>query len=225
MSGAWGVVVRLGGRVPISRSRRSRVQRPRMSVELAPVVERRLGALPASAEFLRRLDVAGIIDELCPVREVAHLTHGQVIEALVANRLSSPALDGAGGGLGARRGRWRRSSASSRTCSTTTASPAPWTPSPRAWRRSPARSARRRSREFGIDVAQIHWDMTSISCSAPMTDQDEEYPQVKYGHPKDRRVDLKQVQAGLAVTRDGGIPSSTGSSTAGRARSPRSSAR
>jgi hypothetical protein len=61
-----------------------------MSVELAPVVERRLGALPASAEFLRRLDVAGIIDELCPVREVAHLTHGQVVEALIANRLSSP---------------------------------------------------------------------------------------------------------------------------------------
>jgi hypothetical protein len=62
-----------------------------MTVELASVVERRLGALPASAEFLRRLDVAGIIDELCPVRDVAHLTHGQVIEALVANRLSSPA--------------------------------------------------------------------------------------------------------------------------------------
>ncbi|MEC4018203.1 DUF4277 domain-containing protein [Streptomyces sp. H27-D2] len=54
------------------------------------MVERRLGALPASAEFLRRLDVAGIIDELCPVREVAHLTHRQVVEALIANRLSSP---------------------------------------------------------------------------------------------------------------------------------------
>ena len=50
-----------------------------------------LGALPASAEFLRRLDLAGIIDELCPVRDVAHVTHGQVIEVLVANRLSAPA--------------------------------------------------------------------------------------------------------------------------------------
>ncbi|MFF4823611.1 hypothetical protein ACFY20_11315, partial [Streptomyces sp. NPDC001312] len=62
-----------------------------MTVEFAPVVERRLGALPASAEFLRRLDMAGIVDELCPIREVAHLTHGQVIEVLVANRLSAPA--------------------------------------------------------------------------------------------------------------------------------------
>ena len=62
-----------------------------MDVVIAPVVERRLGALPASAEFLRRLDLAGIIDELCPVRDIAHVTHGQVIEVLVANRLSAPA--------------------------------------------------------------------------------------------------------------------------------------
>ncbi|MFB7510918.1 DUF4277 domain-containing protein, partial [Streptomyces broussonetiae] len=42
-------------------------------------------------QFLRRLDVAGIIDGLCPMRnEVTHITHGQVIEALIANRLSSP---------------------------------------------------------------------------------------------------------------------------------------
>ncbi|MFJ7779035.1 DUF4277 domain-containing protein [Streptomyces yangpuensis] len=52
-------------------------------MEFAPVVERRLGALPASAEFLRRLDVAGIVDGLCPIREVAHLP-----TVMVANRLS-----------------------------------------------------------------------------------------------------------------------------------------
>ncbi|WP_322779457.1 DUF4277 domain-containing protein, partial [Frankia sp. Cas4] len=46
--------------------------------------------LPASAQFMRRLGLAEIIDGLCPVRELAHLTHGQVVEALVANRLSSP---------------------------------------------------------------------------------------------------------------------------------------
>jgi hypothetical protein len=44
--------------------------------------------------------------------------------------------------------------------------------------------------EFGIDVARCHWDMTSISMFGAYPDQDEEYPQVKYGHPKDRRVDL-----------------------------------
>jgi hypothetical protein len=35
---------------------------------------------------------------------------------------------------------------------------------------------------------------------------DEEYPAPRWGHPKDRRPDLKQIQAGLAVAADGGIP-------------------
>ncbi len=42
------------------------------------------------ATFCRRLDLRGIVDRACPVREVATLTHGQVIEVLVANRLTSP---------------------------------------------------------------------------------------------------------------------------------------
>jgi hypothetical protein len=55
-----------------------------------PSVEKLLGALPVVAGFCRRLDLQGIIDRACPVREVARVTHGQVIEALVANRLTSP---------------------------------------------------------------------------------------------------------------------------------------
>jgi hypothetical protein len=57
-----------------------------------PSVEKMLGALPVVAGYCRRLDLAGIIGRACPIREdVAILTHGQVIEALVANRLTSPA--------------------------------------------------------------------------------------------------------------------------------------
>jgi uncharacterized protein DUF4277 len=54
-------------------------------------VEKALGALPVVADFCRRLDLEGIVDRACPVRQVATLTHGQVICALVANRLTSPA--------------------------------------------------------------------------------------------------------------------------------------
>lgn len=80
---------------------------------MTSVVEKRLGALPVPAEFLRRLDVAGIVDELCPSAASANLTHGQVIEALVANRLTSPMpLSGSVTGPGS--GRWRRCSASNR---------------------------------------------------------------------------------------------------------------
>lgn len=176
-----------------------------MTVELTSVVERRLGALPASAEFLRRLDVAGIIDELCPVRDVAHLTHGQVIEVLVANRLSSPTSMV---GVENRARRW--------------AVPEVFGVDPELL--NDDRIARaldaiaphleeitgsvgaQAITEFGIDTAQIHWDLTSMSLFGAYEDQEEGFPQVKYGHPKDRRVDLKQIQAGLAVSRDGGVP-------------------
>jgi hypothetical protein len=50
-----------------------------------------LGALPVVAGFSSRLRIRDIVDEACPVRDRAGLTHGQVIEVLVANRLTSPA--------------------------------------------------------------------------------------------------------------------------------------
>ncbi|MGI3201722.1 hypothetical protein ACRJ4W_31585 [Streptomyces sp. GLT-R25] len=55
------------------------------------VVTKRLDALPVAAEFLRRLDVAGIVDGPCPPDPRADLTHGQVIEVLAVNRLTAPA--------------------------------------------------------------------------------------------------------------------------------------
>jgi transposase len=176
-----------------------------MSVKLGSVVERRLGALPASAEFLRRLDVAGIIDELCPVRDVAHLTHGQVIEALVANRLSSPTSM-------VRVADWARKWAVEEVfgvepnlLNDDRIARALDAIAPRLEEITGSVGAQAIA-EFGIDTAQIHWDMTSISMFGAYPDQEESFAQVKYGHPKDRRVDLKQVQAGLGVTRDGGIP-------------------
>ncbi|MEH0432293.1 hypothetical protein ACKI1I_41490 [Streptomyces turgidiscabies] len=52
---------------------------------------KRLGALPVAAEFLRRLDVEGIVDGLRPPDSRADPTHGQVIEVLVAKELTAPA--------------------------------------------------------------------------------------------------------------------------------------
>jgi transposase len=174
-------------------------------VEFAPVVERRLGALPASAGFLRRLDVAGIIDGLCPIRDLADLTHGQVVEVLVANRLSAPAPL-------VRVGDWARAWAVEEVfgvdpsllnddrLARTLDAIAP------ELERIVGTVGAKAITEFGIDVSRCHWDMTSMSLHGAFEDQDEEFAQAKYGHPKDRRTDLKQVQAGLAVTGDGGIP-------------------
>jgi transposase len=170
-----------------------------------PSVEKALGALPVVAELCRRLDIAGTVDRACPVRDIAYATHGQVIEALVANRLTSP---------------------------TPLVHVEDWA---RAWaveevfglepevlnddRIGRALDAAapeldgivgsigaRAIASFGVEVSRIHWDMTSISLFGAYPSPVEEYIEPRFGHPKDRRPDLVQVQAGLAVSADGGVP-------------------
>jgi hypothetical protein len=63
---------------------------PRAQLTAVRILHKQLGSLPVIADFCRRLDIAGVIDRACPIREVSRLTHGQVIEALIANRLTSP---------------------------------------------------------------------------------------------------------------------------------------
>lgn len=53
--------------------------------------DKTLGALPVVARFCERLDIGGIIDRACPIRDLAIVSHGRVIETLIANRLTSPA--------------------------------------------------------------------------------------------------------------------------------------
>jgi transposase len=171
------------------------------------VVTKRLGALPVVAEFLRRLDVAGTIDELCPIREIAAVSVGQVVEVLVANRLTSPTPL-------VRVHDWARTWAvdevfgiDPKLLNDDRLGRALDEMAPHVEKIVGTIGAKAIS-EFGIDVSQLHWDMTSMSMHGAYPDdgQDPQFPQVKYGHPKDRRVDLKQVQAGLGVSGDGGIP-------------------
>ncbi|MDQ2877002.1 MAG: IS1634 family transposase, partial [Actinomycetota bacterium] len=163
------------------------------------------GALPVVAGFCSRLKIRDIIDEACPVRDVAGLTHGQVIEALVANRLTSPAplvhiqswaRDRAvGEALGVdpellnddRIGRALDAIALHLDQIAGSAGVA-------------AIGA------FGIGVTRLHWDMTSISVHGEYEQSQDGFAAPKFGHPRDRRADLKQVQAGIAVSGDGGIP-------------------
>jgi transposase len=170
-----------------------------------PSVEKVLGSLPVVAAFAARLRIRDVIDGLCPVDDRSELTHGQVIEALVANRLTSPeplvrVPDWAGGYaveevFGVRPEQLNDD---------------------RVGRALDAIALQVDSivgsvgaaaiDVFGIDVSRIHWDMTSISMHGEYEQADEAYAAPKFGHPKDRRPDLKQVQAGIAVTADGGVP-------------------
>jgi transposase len=168
-------------------------------------VEQTLGALPVVAGFSRRLDIAGIIDRAAPVREVAHASHGQVIEALIANRLTSPAPMVHIGG-------WARQFAVGHVLGVdpdvlnddriarALDALAPVLDEVTGSVGAAAIAA------YGIDVAQLHWDMTSISLHGDYRVTDEDYARPRFGHPKDRRPDLKQIQAGIATAADGAVP-------------------
>ena len=179
--------------------------RARAEVAVARVLEKRLGALPVVAEFGRRLRIAEIIDELAPVRPVAWITHGEVIEALVANRLTAPAPM-------LRVHEWAAAMAVEEAYGI-----APELLNDDRIARALDGIAPQLDAiaggvgaaaitEFGVDVSRLHWDLTSISVYGAYPEADAEYPAPRWGHPKDRRADLKQIQTGLAVSGDGGIP-------------------
>ena len=168
-------------------------------------MEKALGSLPVVAVFCRRLGIAAIVDELCPVRDVAIATHGEVIEALVANRLTSPTPllrveDWAGS--------WAVPEVFGVAAETLN--------DDRVGRALDAIAPQldaivgsvgaRAIAGFGLDVSRLHWDMTSISLYGDYDTVDENHVRPRYGKPKDRRPDLKQIQTGLAVTGDGGVP-------------------
>ena len=188
----------------MSRTGRGR-GRARAEIAVVRVLEKRLGALPVVAEFGRRLRIAEIIDELCPVRPVAWISHGEVIEALVANRLTAPAPL-------VRVEEWAAAMAVEEAYGIEphllnddriTRALDAVAPQLDAIIGGVGAAA---ITEFGVDVARLHWDMTSISLYGAYPESDGEYPAPRWGHPKDRRPDLKQIQTGLAVAADGGIP-------------------
>lgn len=170
-----------------------------------PSVEKMLGALPVLADYCRRVDLAGIIDRACPGRDLGYLSHGQVIEALVANRLTSPTPL-------VRVADWARGYAVAEVFGIDPA----LLNDDRIGRALDAIAPEldhivgsvgvQAIAAFGIDVSRLHWDMTSISLYGAYDQVDPEFVTPKFGHPKDRRPDLKQVQAGLAVAGDGGVP-------------------
>ena len=55
-------------------------------------------------------------------------------------------------------------------------------------------------------MTRLHWDMTLVSVHGEYPRAEDGFPAPGFGHPKDRRPDLKQARAGIAVSGDGGIP-------------------
>src|SRR6266508_2793579 len=189
----------------ISKQPRRVPMRPRAHIAVVQMLEKRLGSLPVIADFSRRLDIAGIIDRACPMRDIALASHGQVIEALIANRLTHPQAMVAVAD-------WATHWAVEEVYGID----ADLLNDDRLGRALDAIAPQvdhivgsigaRAIEVFGIDVTRMHWDMTSISLYGAYDQVDEQHPAPAYGHPKDRRTDLKQIQAGIAVAADGAIP-------------------
>jgi hypothetical protein len=188
----------------VSRGRRS-VGGRRAELVAVSVLEKRLGSLPVIAEFSRRLDIAGVIERACPIRDIADATHGQVIEVLIANRLTNPAaMVGIAG--------WAQAWAVEEVYGV----PAGILGDDRLARALDAIAPHLDQivgsvgataiDAFGIDVTRLHWDMTSVSLYGAYDDVGDGFPAPGWGHPNDRRSDLKQIQAGIAVASDGGVP-------------------
>ena len=170
-----------------------------------PSVEKLLGALPVVASFCRRLDLEGIVDRACPVREVATLTHGQVIQVLVANRLTSPTplrrvQDWAAAWAVPEVFEILPETLNDDRIGRALDAIAPKLDAIVGSVGAQAIAA------YGVQVARLHWDMTSISLYGAYDGPEDGFIAPRFGHPKDRRPDLKQVQTGLGVSGDGGVP-------------------
>jgi len=143
-----------------------------------------------------------IVDRACPMRGRAHLTHGEVIAALVANRLTAPRplYDVAG---------WANTYATNDWLGT----PGALLNDDRLGRaldvmagvstRSPPRLALAAIGAFGIDAARLHWDFTSVAFCGAYDNQDPASPRIGYGHSSDRKGHRRQLKVAHATTASG----------------------
>jgi transposase len=166
---------------------------------------RLLGALPLIADFARRLQIPQTIDRTCPSRGNAHLTHGQVALAILANRLTQPK---AMYQLLA----WARHWAVHELfgvdpdhlnddrlgrCLDALA------PSIDPIQGSVTVAA---VREFDLDLSQLHWDLTSVVLQGeyPPEEQDPSHPKPAYGFGGEPQC--QQWRVGELVAGDFGVP-------------------
>jgi transposase len=160
---------------------------------------RRCGALALVGCYLERLGLAAAVDAALPARGRAQLTHGEVIAALVANRLCDPRP------LYDIRG-WADEQGAHPLLGT----PAALLNDDRLGRALDALErvidevkgalCLRALERFGCRPARLHWDFTSVSVFGSHAGS----ALIRFGHSSDKKGHLRQAKLGQAVS-EGGV--------------------
>jgi transposase len=156
------------------------------------------GALALVAVYLERLGLAAAVDAALPARGRAQLTHGEVICALVANRLCDPRP------LYDIRG-W----ADHQGAHPLLGCPAALLNDDRLGRALDALAGvidqvkgalcLRALERFGCEPKRLHWDFTSVSVYGSHAGS----ALIRYGHSSDKKGHLRQAKLGQAVSEEG----------------------
>jgi len=165
---------------------------------------KRLGALPVIRTYLERLQLKERVDALAPVREVAHLTNGEVVEALIANRLTAPRplYDIVA---------WAEGWAVEETFGI-----APTDLNDDRLGRCLDEIAAvhdgvrgaltvQALTAFGLETTALRWDLTSVLVTGAYPDEEQatDYAQVSYGYSSGRQKQIRYLQV---TTDDGAVP-------------------
>lgn len=168
-----------------------------------------VGALPAITASFDKLDLAATIDRIVPWEGEVPL--GTLIEVLITNRLLRPkALF--------RIGEWAQGAAVTDHFDLTAAQlnddrlGRALERLPRYAQTIQAALTLKAIEHFDLDVHQIHYDISNVELYGAYEDlqraagQESTAPLPAYGRTKSGRKHVKQIQCGLDVTGDGGVP-------------------
>jgi transposase len=168
------------------------------------ILVKQLGALPVIREYLERLQVKERVDAVAPVRAVAHLTNGEVVMALVANRLTAPRplYDIV---------EWAEAWAVEETFGI---APAALNDDRLGRCLDDIAAVHDRLRgdltvqaigAFGLETTTLRWDLTSVLVTGayPPEEQAAEYAQVRYGYSNGRQKQVRYLQV---TSDDGAVP-------------------
>lgn len=162
-------------------------------------ISKRIGATPVLMPILQRLGIAETVDERCPGKE--DISHGIVISVLALNRLQAPRPL-------SRVGEWMEETVLEDTFDTQAEKMYDQRLGrtlddlhpdlERLWQDIVVRAIV----EYEIDLSFLHYDITSIYFEGEHEGSD----LIDYGYSRDQRSDTKQINLGLNVNGEAGIP-------------------